>query len=194
MLNTNATIEDVYRLALPPATRLLTGREVLSRQVSWACSLRPSPPAFPKLEGNELALIDMDDLRQLDPKMRLERVVRSLESARIAAVAVAGDVSHAAVDAAQAARLALFRLPEDAPLIQIERAVIRLIVDRSGYIAQRSSELQRELNQIRARRWRTPQDRSPRTRLRPSAHRAVARRWNPRRPCRAGGLGRRRVA
>ncbi len=85
MLNTNATIEDVYRLALPPATRLLTGREVLSRQVSWACSLRPSPPAFPKLEGNELALIDMDDLRQLDPKMRLERVVRSLESARIAA-------------------------------------------------------------------------------------------------------------
>ena len=148
MLNTNATIEDVYRLALPPATRLLTGREVLSRQVSWACSLRPSPPAFPKLEGNELALIDMDDLRQLDPKMRLERVVRSLESARIAAVAVAGNVSHAAVDAAQAARLALFRLPEDAPLIQIERAVIRLIVDRSGYIAQRSSELQRELNQI----------------------------------------------
>ncbi len=80
--------------------------------------------------------------------MRLERVVRSLESARIAAVAVAGDVSHAAVDAAQAAGLALFRLPEDAPLIQIERAVIRLIVDRSGYIAQRSSELQRELNQI----------------------------------------------
>ncbi len=146
--NTNATIEDVYRLALPPDTRLLTGREYLGRQVTWACSLRPSPPAFPKLDGNELALIDMDDLRQLDPKMRLERVVRSLESARIAAVAVAGDVSHAAVDAAKTARLALFRLPDDAPLIQIERAVIRLIVDRSGYIAQRSSELQRELNQI----------------------------------------------
>jgi purine catabolism regulator len=34
------------------------------------------------------------------------------------------------------------------PIIQVERAVIRLIVDRAGYIAQRSSELQRELNQL----------------------------------------------
>ena len=148
MYNTNATIEDVYRLALPPETRLMAGRDFLSRQVSWACSLRPSPPAFPKLDGNELALIDMNDLRQLDPKMLLERVVRSLEGARVAAVAVQGDVSRAAVDAAQTSKLALFQLPSGVPLIQVERAVIRLIVDRSGYIAQRSAELQRELNQI----------------------------------------------
>ena len=33
-------------------------------------------------------------------------------------------------------------------MIQVERAIIRLIVDRAGYIAQRSTELQRELNQI----------------------------------------------
>ncbi len=147
MYNTNATIEDVYRLALPPETRLMTGGDFLGRQVSWACSLRPSAPAFPKLDGNELALIDMDDLRRLDPKMRLERVVRSLESANIAAVAVQGDVSPLAIQAAEASRLSLFQLPAGVPLIQIERAVIRLIVDRSGYIAQRSAELQRELNQ-----------------------------------------------
>ncbi len=148
MYKNTATIEDIYRLALPPGTELLTGGEYLNRTVSWACSLRPSPPAFPKLDGNELALIDMEDLRRLDPNMRLDRVVRSLQDARIAAVAVQGEFHRAAVDVARAARIPLFRLPVDVPLIQVERAVIRLIVDRAGYIAQRSAELQRELNQI----------------------------------------------
>ncbi len=148
MYKSNATIEDVYRLALPPDTTILTGQEYLGRVVSWACSLRPSPPAFPKLDGNEIALIDMADLRQLDPKMNVERVVRGLGDARIAAVAVQGQLSDKAVSAADSNRLPLFQLPGGVPLTQIERAVIRLIVDRSGYIAQRSSDLQRELNQI----------------------------------------------
>ena len=127
---------------------MLAGHEFLGRSVSWACSLRPSPPAFPKLDGNELALIDMADLRQLDPKMNVERVVRGLGDARIAAVAVQGELDDKAIRAAETSRLALFELPGGIPLTQIERAVIRLIVDRSGYIAQRSSDLQRELNQV----------------------------------------------
>ena len=148
MYKSTATIDDVYRLALPPETELIFGEEVLNRSVSWACSLRPSPPAFPKLEGNELALIDMEDLRRLDPQMRLERVIRSLEAAHIAAIAVQGSFDLNVVETARKSGIALFHLPQDVPLIQIERAVIRLIVDRAGYIAQRSAELQRELNQI----------------------------------------------
>lgn len=148
MYKSTATIEDVFRLALPTETTLLVGDEYLNRPVSWACSLRPSPPAFPKLDGNEIALVDMEDLRRLDPQARLDRVVRSLEGARIAAIAVQGDFNPIALDAARSGRVALFQLPDSTPIIQIERAIIRLIVDRAGYIAQRSSELQRELNQM----------------------------------------------
>jgi purine catabolism regulator len=148
MYKSTATIEDVFRLALPTDTTLLVGDEYLNRPVSWACSLRPSPPAFPKLDGNEIALVDMNDLRRLDPQARLDRVVRSLEGARIAAIAVQGLFNPVAIEAARAGRVALFQLPDNVPLIQVERAVIRLIVDRAGYIAQRSSELQRELNQM----------------------------------------------
>ena len=148
MYTSSATIKDIYRLAMPPHTKLLTGAEHLGRPVTWACSLRPSPPAFPKLDGNELALIDMDDLRRLDPQMRLERVVASLRDARVSAIAVLGPVTDAAVRAAATSQAPLFQLPEDAQIVQVERTIIRLIVDRAGYIAQRSSELQRELNQI----------------------------------------------
>jgi purine catabolism regulator len=148
MYKSTATIEDVFRLALPTETTLLVGDEYLNRPVSWACSLRPSPPAFPKLDGNELALVDMNDLRRLDPQARLDRVVRSLQGARVAAIAVQGFFDPSAIEAARAGHVALFQLPDSIPLIQVERAVIRLIVDRAGYIAQRSSELQRELNQM----------------------------------------------
>lgn len=146
MYKSTATLGDVYHLALPPATKLLVGAEFLNRPVSWACSLRPSPPAFPKLDGNELALVDMEDLRRLDPRGRLERVISNLRVAGVSGVAVLGKVSEVAVSAAVESGIALFELPPSVPLIHIERSIIRLIVDRSGYIAQRSAELQRELN------------------------------------------------
>lgn len=146
MYKSTATLDDVFHLALPLETKLLVGAELLHRPVSWACSLRPSPPAFPKLDGNELALVDIEDLRRLDPKARLERVVYSLRAPGISGVAVLGPVSEAAIAAAQECRIALFELPATISLTQIERAIIRLIVDRSGYIAQRSAELQRDLN------------------------------------------------
>lgn len=126
---------------------MYVGKEFLGRAVSWACSLRPSPPAFPKLDGDELALIDLSDLRRLDSKMRLDRVIHSLQSAHVTAIAVLGEVDSAAIRAAESHRIALLRIPDGHSTVEIERNIIRLIVDRDGYVAQRSAEFQRELNQ-----------------------------------------------
>ncbi len=148
MYRNSATLEDVFRLALPRGTDIVFGAEWLGRPVSWACSLRPSPPAFPKLAGNELALVDMEDLRQLDPRVRLDRVIASLRQARVSAVAVLGEVPPAAIEAAKLHEMPLFVLAATDSLMQVERAVIRLIVDREGYVAARTGDLQRELTQI----------------------------------------------
>jgi purine catabolism regulator len=148
MVRDSATLEDVYRLALPPETRILVGADRLRRPVSWACSLRPSPPAFPNLTGSELALIDMDDLRQLDSRMRLDRVVQSLRQARVSAIAVRGAISDNAIEVAEQEEMPLFHLTDTVSLMETERTIIRLIVDREGYVAARSADLQRELTQI----------------------------------------------
>ncbi len=148
MLRDSATLEDVYRLALPQETQILVGAEHLRRPVSWACSLRPSAPAFPNLTGSELALVDMDDLRQLDSRMRLDRVVQSLRQARVSAIAVRGPVADNTVAVAEQEGMPLFQLPDTVSLLEIERTIIRLIVDREGYIAARAADLQRELTQI----------------------------------------------
>lgn len=148
MYRNTTTLKDVYKLALPTSTELLVGNDLLNRTISWACSLRPSQPAFPRLEGSELAFVDVDDLRQLDSSMRLDRVIVTLDQARASAVAVRGEVDEAAIAKARQVGIALLRLPDDEMVSQIERDVIRLIVDRDGYVAQRSSELQQALNQL----------------------------------------------
>ncbi len=142
------TLEEIYRLALPQGSRILFGEELLNRPVSWACSLRPSPPAFPNLEGEELALIDVDDLHQFNPQMRLDRVVNSLHQARISAIGVLGEVPRDAVAVAEQNQVPLIALPNSEPLLSVERTVIRLIVDRGGYLATKAADLQRELTQI----------------------------------------------
>ena len=142
------TLEDIYRLALPQGSRVLFGRKLLGRPVSWACSLRPSPPAFPNLEGEELALIDIEDLRQIDPQMRLDRVINSLHQARISAIGVLGDVPEETVAVAEENQIPLIALSDSETLLSVERTVIRLIVDRDGYLAAKAVDLQRELTQI----------------------------------------------
>ncbi len=142
------TLEEIYRLALPQGSRILFGDALLNRPVSWACSLRPSPPAFPNLEGEELALIDIDDLHRFNPQLRLDRVVNSLHQARISAIGVLGEVPRDAVAVAEQNRIPLIALPASEPLLSVERTVIRLIVDRGGYLATKAADLQRELTQI----------------------------------------------
>ena len=142
------TLEEIYRLALPKGSKILVGNELLDRPVSWACSLRPSPPAFTNLEGEELALIDIEDLRQIDPQMRLDRVVSSLHQAGISAIGVLGDVPEDAIAVAEENQIPLIALADAEPMLSVERTVIRLIVDRGGYLAAKAADLQRELTQI----------------------------------------------
>ena len=144
----STTVKDIFRLALPAGTQLLAGEAHLDRPVSWACSMRPSPPAFPTLNGSELALVDMQDLESLGSRKGLEEVIHSLSKARVAAMVVQGQVDQSAISAAVRSEMPLFRLPAENRLMEVERSIIRLIVDRASYIAQRTAELQSKLNRI----------------------------------------------
>src|SRR5947209_8039615 len=110
---------------LDPA-EVVAGREHLGNPVSWTVSLRPYPPAFPRLRGGELALVASEHLARLEPPTTLADVVRQLSSREAAAVAVRGVVDQSAIDAAQEGGLPLLLLEPDAPLHDIEQAVMRV--------------------------------------------------------------------
>src|SRR3954453_996237 len=109
---------------LDPA-EVLAGQGRLHNPVTWAVSLRPYPPAFPRLRGGELALVATEHLARLDPPTTLADVVRQLASREAAGLAVRGEVDGTAVAAAREAGLPLLKLGPDAPLQDIEQAVMR---------------------------------------------------------------------
>ncbi len=141
------TVGEVWRLALPEQTKLLAGNASLSRRVHWTCVMRPSPPAFPRLEGQELALVNTEDLRHLEG-LSLERVIRGLHEANVSAIAVIGSIGQEAVAAAEQVSMPLFALPEGVNANSVERAVIRLIVDREAALGRYRAQIAHQLAEV----------------------------------------------
>src|SRR5438093_8711458 len=120
------TIRDLLVPGEPlDQAEVVAGQSRLRNPVSWVVSLRPFPPAFPRLRGGELALVAAEHLARLDPPTTLADVVRQLLSRNAAGVAVRGEVDKAAVEAAEAGGMPLLLLDPEAPLHDIEQAIMR---------------------------------------------------------------------
>ncbi len=141
------TVEDLLQLAFPEGTEVVAGRAGLGREVVWARTLRPRPPAFDAIEGGELALLSSSQL-SLFETLTLSYVVSRLADAGVAAVAVLGDVDTDAISAAEARAVPLLRLPQGVSLTDLERAAISSIVDQQAELQRRASDIHRQLSQL----------------------------------------------
>src|SRR5689334_19872601 len=156
------SVSHVLSQLLPPAARLLGGAEGGQRQVSWAATMRARPPAFESLQGGELALLSLSALsalQEVDSSLTLARVVRSLDEANVAAVAVAGldeqrlsDEEQQAIALADERALPLIALPRQPTLMDIERDVIAFVVQHRGGAEQQADDLYQELLALSLRR------------------------------------------
>jgi purine catabolism regulator len=142
------TVHEVWRLALPEATRLVNAGGDHTRPVSWARRMAHHAPAFGTLDEGEIVLLDVDAIRPLDDRLTLAKVIRSLGQRGVAALAVIGRVSGAACQEADRRALCLFCLPDDADLRDVERDVVRLIVEREAQLDRRGRQVYRQLAQL----------------------------------------------
>ncbi len=126
-MDTTLTVRDLFLPGEPldPA-EVLAGQNSLGNAVSWVVSLRPFPPAFPRMRGRELALVATEHLARLEPPTTLADVVRHLVTHDAAGMAVRGQVDQKAINAAQESDLPLLLLQPDAPLHDIEQAIMRV--------------------------------------------------------------------
>ncbi|MYD08925.1 MAG: hypothetical protein F4X02_02680 [Chloroflexi bacterium] len=143
-----ATIQSLLRYSLPLGASLVAGDP--DTRVNWSITIRAQPPAFPDIYGGELALVSMDVLRSFDSRLTLANVVRQLADFGVSAVLATGDVSHAAISAANDCRLALLTAPDETSLTTIERAVNALILNQSARLTERAIEIQRQLTRLSA--------------------------------------------
>lgn len=145
------TVRDVLGVLQPWQARLVAGEQGLGRTVTWASAMRARTPAFDTFEGGELALLSLATLRMLRSQLvtnSLASVVSDLIAMGASAIAVAGLGSgHAATTAddasdvtealnrASRAGVPLLALAATAPLAELEREVIALVVARREHPA-----------------------------------------------------------
>ncbi len=142
------TVEDLLQLAFPAGSRVIAGRSGLGREVTWARSLRPRPPAFEALEGGELALLSSAHLSLLQESMTLSYVIGRLADVGVAAIAVLGEVDQEAAGTAEELKIPLIELPSTATLVEVERAAIATVVDKQAELQHRAFEIHRQLAQL----------------------------------------------
>jgi len=142
------TVRKVWRLALPTGTHLVSGRPGLGRAVLWARRMAVHPPAFGALEQGDMALLSMEALALLDERLTLIRVVAALASRGASAVGVVGSPPPTAIQASNDHELALFSLPHGTDLRDIERDIIRLIVEHEAQVDRRRQEIHQQLTHI----------------------------------------------
>jgi PucR family transcriptional regulator, purine catabolism regulatory protein len=142
------TIENLLQLALPAGSRVVAGKAEIRREVVWARSLRPRPPAFESLEGGELALISTAHLSLIEETMTLPYVLARLAEVPVAGVAVLGEVDEDAARCAEELHMPLIELPPNSSLVEVERSAVATIVDWQAELQRRASDIHRQLSQL----------------------------------------------
>lgn len=142
------TIRDLLRLALPVGTVVVAGHRAMDRPVTWVHVLNTRPPAFPELNGGELALLSLDALRLLSDKLTLVGLIRDLAELSVSAVGVLGEIGQAACEAADELNVVLLRLPDTAQLRKVERDVAQVLMGTPVSPEQRGHEIREQLLQL----------------------------------------------
>ena len=146
----SASVRNILTLLLSRDAQLVAGAGGLERRVTWACCMRARLPAFESVQGGELALLTLSQLRRLDET--LPHLLKILHQAGVAVIAVAAQSEEALGDEARELadqlNLPLILLPPAAQLDEIEREVITFVVSFRGETERQATEIAQQLMQL----------------------------------------------
>ena len=138
------SLKTLLRLALPPGSRLVTGDP--EARIVWVRRTRVQPPAFLNLDPDELVLLSIQSLQLVDERLTLARVVEAMAQIRVGAIGVQGPLDAEGVERAHSLNMPVLSLPADVSLMQVEQAVIRLLLDRQAQTERRAQEITTRLS------------------------------------------------
>ena len=136
------TVEQIWR-TLPRKTDVVAGEAGIYNEVNWVVSLKPTPPAFDRLRGKELALIEMATANELG--ITLSYLVTSLAQQGVSALGVRGNILPADMEIADKLKTPLLHLPQECDIPLLENQVSSLLREERDHLYQLEQELTREL-------------------------------------------------
>jgi purine catabolism regulator len=110
--------------------------------------MSPQAPAFANLEEGEIVLLSVAAISLLDERLTLAKIVTALTTRNVAAIAIVGAVSPQARKVADKHRICILALPDTVDLRDVERDIIRLIVEREAQLDRRGRQIYRQLAQM----------------------------------------------
>jgi len=141
-------VRDLLRLALPVGTTVVAGAAGLARVVRWVHVLNTRPPAFPDLQGGDMALLALDAMHLLSDKLTLVGLVRDLAEMEVSAIGVLGEIGQPARAAADELGVPLLHLPDTASLPEAEHQVAQALMGASIAPDARGREVREQLLQL----------------------------------------------
>lgn len=144
------TVEEIRKLTLPLSTHVLSGEGMLDRPVSWTTIIHPEDDIVSKsVQKSELVLVASVSN---PPKAHSDtELVQWAARAGASAVVFSGQVSTTALAESKARDLPVLALSGDDRIREVEKSIIRLLVNRKGQIERRGTQIYRQLTQISSR-------------------------------------------
>jgi purine catabolism regulator len=134
------TVSEVLRLALPSGSEVVAGNQGLSRGIFWARLLGARQGLLSGSEAGEMVLFAASAVGR-----SFGRVVRDLGEAGVEAILVSTMPPPDAIEAADELGMPILRVTSQASLIEVERAIISLIVDRESQVRRRVEQIYERL-------------------------------------------------
>jgi purine catabolism regulator len=139
------TVSEVLRLALPPTTEVVGGAAGLSNAVTWARLLRARPTSLGRIEQGEVWVLSAAALQLVGDPRALGRMIRDMGQAGVVAFVTPEPATSEVRAEADQANTPLLRVPSDTSLVEIEKAIVSVLVDRDRAIGQRVQEVYERL-------------------------------------------------
>jgi PucR family transcriptional regulator, purine catabolism regulatory protein len=139
-------VKQILREVLPAGTRVEAGEAGLYSEVSWVVALRPSPPGFDVLKGNELAVIGAGVASGLG--VTLSFLISELAERKVSAICIQGEITDDSRREAQSNGLPLIRIPSQINLNSLETDVIQLISEERQVLYQKEREFSQSLMEL----------------------------------------------
>ncbi|MBE3560339.1 MAG: helix-turn-helix domain-containing protein [Ktedonobacteraceae bacterium] len=152
MSASSASVRNILTLLSSRDAQLVAGAAGLEHRVTWACHMRARLPAFDMVQGGELALLKLAQLRSLDET--LPHLLKTLHKAGVAAVAVAApsvaELGEETLALADQLHIPLILLPPTTIIEEIEREIIAFVVNFRGEIERKATEIAQQLMELSA--------------------------------------------
>jgi PucR family transcriptional regulator, purine catabolism regulatory protein len=134
------TVSEVLRLALPSGSEVVAGTSGLNRGIFWARLLGARQGLLSGSEAGEMVLLPASAVGR-----GFSRVVRDLGVAGVEAVLVTTMPPADALEAADELGMPILRVGAQSSLIEVERSIISLIVDKESQVRRRVEQIYERL-------------------------------------------------